>query len=61
MGQLTTETKPQKDIIGNEELQVKRFEAGKTYTIQVYMQDLDDEGFAWVHVWRSLREPIHMS
>ncbi|GFO74936.1 hypothetical protein BPLS_P1874 [Bathymodiolus platifrons methanotrophic gill symbiont] len=47
--------------VGNEELQVKRFEAGKTYTIQVYMQDLDDEGFAWVHVWRSLREPIHMS
>ncbi|TXL18125.1 hypothetical protein BMR04_03015, partial [Methylococcaceae bacterium HT3] len=47
--------------VGNEELQVKRFEAGKTYTIQVYMQDLDDEGFAWVHVWRSLREPINMS
>ncbi|GAW86765.1 hypothetical protein bplSymb_SCF03804P005 [Bathymodiolus platifrons methanotrophic gill symbiont] len=38
--------------VGDEELQVKKLEAGKTYTIQVYLQDLDDEGFAWVHVWR---------
>ncbi|TXL12914.1 hypothetical protein BMR05_13765 [Methylococcaceae bacterium HT4] len=47
--------------VGDEELQVKKFEAGKTYTIQVYLQDSDDEGFAWVHVWRSRREPINMS
>lgn len=43
-----------------EELQVEFFEKGKTYTIQVHLQDLDDEGFAWVHAWSSLRNPLDM-
>ncbi|TXK95549.1 hypothetical protein BMR07_13600 [Methylococcaceae bacterium CS1] len=44
--------------VDNEELQRKYFDAGKTYTIQVYMEDSDDEGFAWVHVWRSSWNPL---
>ncbi|GAW86324.1 hypothetical protein bplSymb_SCF02404P001 [Bathymodiolus platifrons methanotrophic gill symbiont] len=44
--------------VGNEELHLQYFYSGKTYTIQVYMQDLDDEGFAWVHLWRSHWNPL---
>ncbi|GAW86465.1 hypothetical protein bplSymb_SCF02802P005 [Bathymodiolus platifrons methanotrophic gill symbiont] len=47
--------------VDNEELQVKTFEAGKTYTIQVYMQDSDNDGYAWVHVWRSPWHPLNCS
>ena len=47
--------------VDNEELQVKYFEAGKTYTIQVYMEDFDNDGYAWVHVWRSPWHPLNCS
>lgn len=46
--------------VGFEELQVEFFEKGKTYTIQVHLRDFDNEGYAWVHAWSSLRNPLDM-
>ncbi len=47
--------------VDDEELQVKTFEVGKTYTIQVYMEDFDNDGYAWVHVWRSPWNPLTLA
>ncbi|WP_221900357.1 hypothetical protein [Bathymodiolus platifrons methanotrophic gill symbiont] len=46
--------------VGNEELHLQYFYSGKTYTIQVYLQDSDDEGYAWVHVWKSHWNPLKL-
>ena len=47
--------------VNSNELQVIEFEAGKTYTIQVNLKNLKNEGYVWVHVWKSTMNPLTYS